>query len=233
MFLLFSLTSPKQKKKKRNTRASNSNMTAEKRKASELEEETPRKQAANATTTNTKDCHRQFQHECQSSEDPNDTMVVVPQSNNKINDNDQHMVSLFSSLKGNDNNNEKYIDFVVQLPFEIFCNMLSYLDTCSAIRCTEVSQRWRSKLLGHYTFWKQIEIKYFPLKKDGKIIKMSQQGQLKRQQQQHYRIPSVLSQYVEQLTFYDHVTTFLNCTEFLRMHDFSNLLALDLNITGK
>ncbi|KAI9489260.1 hypothetical protein BDB00DRAFT_844538 [Zychaea mexicana] len=114
------------------------------------------------------------------------------------------------NIKGSGSNSsgKGFIDFLAQSPFEIFCHIVSYLDTYTAIQCTQVSGTWRTKLLSYHGLWRQMEIRY-PYKRQ-------------------YRIPSTLLHHTRKLVIHDQVTASTNCTEFLRIHVFKNLESLEL-----
>ncbi|KAI9250896.1 hypothetical protein BDA99DRAFT_563819 [Phascolomyces articulosus] len=162
-------------------------MTSEKRKASDSEQDIPRKQIISTD-----------RQSCQCSFGSNDIYNVPPLSYNNVNE-QQQLVAILPTKK--EKKNDMFVDFIERLPFEIFCHI--------------------------FELWRQIEVRYMPNLLHSTAIRV---GGTKKQTQ-CYRIPSILVQHVEKLIFYDQISTYLNCTDFLRMHDFSNLVSLDLNIS--
>ncbi|KAI9247143.1 hypothetical protein BDA99DRAFT_526198, partial [Phascolomyces articulosus] len=114
---------------------------------------------------------------------------------------------------------ERRVDFLYQCPYEIVCNIISQLDSKSAMQCIDVARSWRLKVLNYTDIWKEFVL-HSGISTAGKKKKKTTQ------------LLSIISIHVEELLIHARPEKIKRYLGLLKEHNFLNLQSLAIYDTG-
>ncbi|KAI8140341.1 hypothetical protein BJV82DRAFT_623548 [Fennellomyces sp. T-0311] len=142
---------------------------------------------------------------------PNALPSLAQSSKSSIADSDCPMGTSCHVIKEwtDDSQHTRYVDFMLDSPYEIVAHILSYLPIGSICECTRVSQRWYSRLVKLHKPWETMTIS-------------------EEESTSDYLLLRDVSHYVRSLRLYDMTPRLIRYIELVEPHSFPNLRSLAL-----